>query len=466
MSAQAAAPMPAINIRGEQKLTTAIDISKKPLAKTPPLGWNSYDSYSNSIGEDETMCNLEIFAQKLVPFGYEYFVLDFGWYTERACIPGSIRSWRGDNFEDSHLDANGFPVSSRTYFPRGIRRIADRAHELGVKFGVHLFRGVIRKAWEFNLPVKGTPYRIRDIADTQSICSWCPLTYGVDMTRPGAQEYYDAFIRHVADMGIDFIKVDDLVPYPAEMEAVGKAVAKCDRDIVLSMSPGDDTTPANTSYYEWGHMLRISGDVWDNRADLDKCFGRWRDWQGAAAPGFWLDMDMLCLGTLGEIDPSAPDREKLSPEELGRRNLDEVYFRSCRFTHAQERTFMTMRALSASPLFMGGCLIRTEQRVLDLITNRDMLACNQNGVSATLQSECGPVEIWRARKRNADDEGWIGVFNRDEKEPVTVSLTPANLGLAGARYRLRGIWTATTVDLGERIEIAADDVLFVEYRAI
>ncbi len=442
-----------------------LPIHKKPLAQKPPLGWNSYDSYRSQINEEEALRNLDIFSKKLAPHGYEYFVIDFGWYSEGACVPGSLRPWGNDPFDYS-LDANGYPVGSRTYFPNGIKPIADRAHELGVKFGLHMMRGMLRKAWEFNLPVKGTPYRMRDIADTNNICSWANYTFGVDMTKPGAQAYYDGLIQHLADMGVDFIKYDDLVPYPAELEAIGKAVAKCNRDIVLSLSPGDDATPKNKDYYKWGHMLRITSDVWDSHARLDSCFKRWREWQGCAGQGFWPDMDMLCLGTLaGMIDPVGNDwRRKLTAEEIVQTNLDDVFFRPCHFTRAQEHTFMTMRALAASPLFMGGDLIRTGQRVVDLITDPDLLACDQNGISGTLQSEQESVEVWRTPKNGKASQGWIGVFNRNDNHPVTYTPSLKDLGLPDRNYSFRDIWTHQALTLGQPVTIVADGVIFVEYK--
>lgn len=452
------------NFSTQDKTTT---VHKKPLAIKPPLGWNSYDSYRNHIGEKEALRNLEIFAKKLAPRGYEYFVIDLGWYSENACIPGSLWPWGNHPFDFS-LDSHGYPVGSRTYFPNGIKPIADRAHELGVKFGLHLMRGMIRKAWEFNLPVKGTSYRMRDIADTINTCSWANFTYGVDMTKPGAQEYYDGLIQHLADMGVDFIKYDDVVPFPTEMEAIGKAVAKCKRDIVLSLSPGDDTSPKNKDHYQWGHMLRITSDVWDGHSSLDSGFKRWREWQGSAGPGFWPDMDMLCLGTLaGLIDPVGNNvRSKMKPEEISRTDLEKVFFRPSHFTLGQERTFMTMRALCASPLFMGGCLIRSEQRVFDLITNRAMLDCDQNGICGTLQSEQKSVEVWRTPKTGNPGQGWIGVFNRNETEPVTCTPSLKDMGLPVGNYRFRNIWSNETFTQDKLVNIGADDVLFLEYEII
>jgi len=442
-------------------------LHKKPLALKPLLGWNSYDSYRNHIGEKEALLNLETFAKKLAPYGYEYFVIDLGWYSENASIPGSIRPMNCDPY-DFALDANGYPIGSKTYFPNGIKAIADRVHKLGVKFGLHMMRGMVRKAYIFNLPVKGTPYRMRDIADTTNICSWANFTYGVDMNKPGAQEYYDGLIEHLADMGVDFIKYDDIVPYPLEMEAIGKALAKCKREIVLSMSPGDETTPKNKHHYQWGHLLRITSDIWDSHASLNASFKRWRDWQGKAEPGFWPDMDMLCLGTLsGMIDPLTKDaRTKIKPQDVVLSDIDSIFFRPSNFTQVQERTFITMRALCASPMFMGGCLIRSEQRVFDLITNNDILACNQNGICGTLQSEKQLLEIWRTPKVTQSSQGWIGIFNRSEKESLTSILTLKDMGLPKGSYLFRNIFTNEVFKPGKPITIGADDVVFLEYSII
>jgi alpha-galactosidase len=463
--------MPLLSANDQSVTPSALpkpSITKKPLAAKPPLGWNNYNGYRGHTDEIEILRNLEIFAKKLAPHGYEYFVVDYGWYNEVASVPGSlpgsIRPANNDPI-DFALDKHGYPIGSRTFYPNGLKRIADRAHELGVKFGVHMMRGMLRKAWEFNLPVKGTNVRMRDIADTKNICTWCKDTYGVDMTKPGAQEYYDGLIEHLAGMGVDFVKYDDIVPYPAEMAAIGQAIAKCKRDILLSLSPGDATTPTHKEHYQWGHMLRITGDVWDTRGSLDNCFRRWRDWQGTAEPGFWPDMDMLCLGTMtAMLDPARHKTfSKVKAEQICGHELEEVFFRPCRFSPAQERTFLTMRALSASPLFMGGCLIRSEQRVFDLITHPDILACNQNGNCGMLQSERDKVEIWRTTKRNMTGQGWIGIFNRNQSAVAAYIPTLENLGLLTGKYKFRNIWAPKEFIPGEAIKIDGDDVVFLEY---
>ncbi len=439
-------------------------MKKKPLARTPPMGWNSYDSYANNICEDEALENLEIFAKKLAPHGYKYFVIDLGWYSEYACIPGSRFPARPVVLDYS-IDKHGYPVGCRTYFPGGMKRIADRAHKLGVKFGLHLMRGMLKKAYEFNLPVKNTRYRMRDIGNPDSPCPWHNDTMGVDMTKPGAQQYYDGLIRHMADMGVDFIKYDDLVPHPAEVEAIGKAVARCRRNIVLSLSPGNDTTTGNEQVYKWSHMLRITGDAWDRQSSLEDGFTRWRQWQGKAVPHFWPDLDMLCIGRLsGMINPAKDTYEvrNVPTAELIEKNLEKVFYRNTNFTRAQEETFMTQRAMSASPLFMGGCLKRSGKQAFDLVTNPEMLACNQNGISGKLVCDKWPVEIWKTPSRSNEGKGWVGLFNRDDK---VVKTTPAlaDMGLHDGAFIFRNIWKKKTLVLGSTVSIEPGGVVFLRY---
>jgi alpha-galactosidase len=135
---------------------------------------------------------------------------------------------------------------------------------------------------EENLPVKGTKYRMKDIVNMKSRCGWAAKSwwnYGVDMTKTGAQEYYDGLIRKYADLGVDFIKFDDIVPNPAEVEAVVKAIAKCDRKIILSLSSGDHINAEHSGAYKKANMVRITSDIWDNRGSLNTTFNRWEAMQ-------------------------------------------------------------------------------------------------------------------------------------------------------------------------------------------
>src|SRR5262249_10614950 len=135
---------------------------------------------------------------------------------------------------------NRFPSAANG---AGFKPIADAVHRLGLDFGVHLMRGIPRQAVEQNLPIKGTNVRARDIADTSSTCPWNADMYGVDMSKPGAQAYYDSVFQLFAAWGVDFVKVDDMArpyfPQAPEIEAVHRAIAHAGRPMVLSLSPGE-----------------------------------------------------------------------------------------------------------------------------------------------------------------------------------------------------------------------------------
>ena len=143
-------------------------------------------------------------------------------------------------------------------FPTGLGALVEFAHQHGVKFGLHLMRGIPRKAVELDLPIKGTAHSARDIANVDDICSWSSLNYGIDMDKPGAQEYYNSVAELAAGWGIDFIKYDDIVHKPREINAVADAIARTGRRIILSISPGDDIDPAHYETYQRADMIRIS----------------------------------------------------------------------------------------------------------------------------------------------------------------------------------------------------------------
>ncbi len=304
------------------------------------------------------------------------------------------------------------------------------------------------------------------MADTnpKNQCKWCLYNYGVDMSKPGAQAWYDGLMQHLADMGVDLIKYDDIVPYPAEVEAVAKAVRKTGRPIVLSLSPGGNVPPEAIASFKMAHMLRVTRDVWDQAQDLDECFDAWRKWAGKQSEGFWIDMDMIPFGQLLLMSP------KQDAQLPGGASAVKLAGSGCRrwsqFSPDQMLTFITLRALAASPLMVGGDLPTLDGFSLRLLTDPDMLACNQNGVMGTLVSAQDGIEVWKTPEKGRNDRGWVGVFNRSDRL-VTVALTPAFLGLEpGAK--LFDVWKGRkehqlTAAAATRIDVNPDGVLFLRY---
>jgi hypothetical protein len=317
---------------------------------------------------------------------------------------------------------NRFPSSAGG---RGFGPIAAQVHALGLKFGVHLMRGIPRLAVERNLPVFGTDLRARDIADTDSICPWNPDMYGVDMRRPGAQAYYDSVFALLAGWGVDFVKMDDMSrPYDAhrpEIEAAHAAIGRAGRPIMLSLSPGETPLARADHVKRHAQMWRISDDFWDEWPLLLAQFTRLENWSGVGGPGAWPDADMLPLGRLA----------------LGQRDS--------RFTPAEQRTLMSLWTIARSPLIMGGDLRALDAATLALLTNDEVLAVHRASSDNRPWFYADGTRIWTAR---APTPGayYLALFNtEDGPAPRSVRFPLSALGLDGP-VRVRDLWARA--DLG------------------
>ncbi len=408
---------------------------------TPPRGWNSYTGYSIAVTQEELHKNIDFLAENLLEHGYDTVTVDNGWFL----------SGRGKGISIA-LDEFGRPESHPHFFPKGLKHTIDYAHSKGVKFGIWLLRGINRRAVEENMPVEGTKYRMDDIVNRKSYCGWAVKpwwNYGVDMSKPGAQEYYDGLIRKYADMGVDFIKFDDMVPSPPEVTAAARAIARRARPMILSLSPGDHINVDHSDAYQQANMVRITSDIWDNRGALEKTFRRWEAMQDYAGPeaGSFLDMDMVPFGRLYVVN-----------EKGGWK---------CKFSEDQKRTFMVQRALAASPLMLGGVLYDMDEFSLSLFKHPGILACNSNAVIGKLAHREGKIDVWKTPERGAPGRGWLGVFNRDPKDPAEIELDLRQLGLDPERkVVLTDLWANKEMPAAGRhtFRIAPDGVAFLRYQ--
>lgn len=431
------------------------------LAPIPPRGWNSFDCLGTVATEQSLMDNLEVFAERLQPAGYDYFVLDAGWYYQDPIADG----WRfplprsGAGGRDPLLDEYGRPIPAPQVFPNGLRPVIDRCHALGLKFGIHIMRGIPRKAVHENLPIRNTASRAADIADTTKICLWSDLCYGVDTTKPDGQAYYDSLFEMLAEWEVDFVKADDLVPHPDEIHAIADALERCGRPMVLSLSPGGLVAADHFQAYRRAHMVRITKDIWDRVDDIHESFSRWYTWQGTERPGFWLDLDMIPFGRLSAWRP--PAVEGVNETEQGRGAS-----RMSALSEGERRVFITQRALAASPLFMGGHLPETDDYSFALLTNPRMLACNANGVCGRFLVRRRGWWVWHVADRQDPGHGWFGVFNMTDR-PLTERLLRRQVGLAEGDCAGHDIWADRELPLdGDlTVDVPPHDVLFVEYAA-
>lgn len=418
-------------------------------ARTPPMGWNSWDCYGAGVWETDVLANADYMAAHLRSHGWNLITIDIQWYEPLA---RTTEYRRGAALEmDAHgrlLPApNRFPLTQAT---RSFKPIADHLHARGLRLGLHLLRGIPRQAVAQNVPILGTTVRAADIADRTSICKWNDDMYGVDMEKPGAQEYYDSVFALIASWEADFVKVDDLSsPYHTpEIEAIRKAIDKTGRAMVLSTSPGPTPVERGEHIQLNANMWRISNDFWDSWPALYRQFARLDGWTPFRGPGHWPDADMLPLGNIRTW------QEKDS---------------WTRFTHDEQTTLMTLWCIARSPLIMGGNMPRNDAFTLSLLTNDEVLAVNQASTNnrQIRAANANTQIVWAADVPGSRDK-YVAMFNAGPGDPAgqpsEIAVSLADIGLAGP-CRIRDLWAHE--DLGRtdaRISAAVNPHGAVLYR--
>ncbi|HLJ47185.1 MAG TPA: glycoside hydrolase family 27 protein [Bryobacteraceae bacterium] len=391
----------------------------EPPAVRPPMGWNSWDAYGTTVTEAEVKANADYMARNLKSHGWQYIVVDIQWSEPNP----STHGYRTN--AELAMDGYGRLIPAETRFPsaaggRGFKPLADYVHGLGLKFGIHIMRGIPRQAVKANLPVFGTSVKAADIADQHSLCPWNNDMYGVDTSRPGGQEYYDSLLRLYAEWGVDFIKADDIARpvHRGEIAALHRAIGKTGRSVVLSLSPGPATIKDLSFLQENANMWRISDDFWDDWQSLKQMFLLLSVWGGVGRPGAWPDADMLPLGRIG----LSADRKEA---------------RMTHFTQDEARTVMSLWSIAQSPLIFGGDLPANDDFTLSLLTNDEVLAVDQNGSHGYPFWQSGGQVAWVADGETADVK-YLGVFNTEDR-PREVKVDWAALGLP-EHCLLRDLW--------------------------
>lgn len=402
---------------------------KNKFALTPPMGWNSYDYYDTSVNEAQVKANADYMAEHLKDYGWQYIVVDIQWY---ALDAGTRRDeYQYVPFGDLEMDEYGRLQPAPNRFPSskdglGFKPLADYVHSKGLKFGIHIMRGIPRKAAHLHLAVLGTDVTANEVADAASICCWNPDMYGVKDTKAG-QAYYDSIIEMYAKWGVDFIKCDDICDswmYKDdnfsgwhEIRMLHEAILKSGRDIVLSLSPGPAHIDKAWYYGKYANMWRITDDFWDNWELLKNMFWRCELWQNHVDEGCYPDCDMLPLGKIGK----------------GFGNGE----RSCSLTHDEQRTMMTLWCMFRSPLMIGAELTKIDDWTLSLITNKDvldMLNCNCKGIQLERTDK---YAVWK-NYNSSDKTTYIGLFNLSEAD------NKISVNIGDKDFKLYELWDKTT----------------------
>ena len=409
----------------------------KQWAKTPPCGWNSWDCFGAGVNEEQLRANADYMAKNLKQYGWEYVVCDIQWYEPTA------DSNDYHNFTELNTDKYGRLMPAENRFPsakdgKGFKPIADYVHSLGLKFGIHIMRGIPRQAVHQNLPIFGSKYTARDVAHHFSVCSWNTDMYGMKNCE-GAQDYYNSIINMYAEWGVDFIKCDDIAvtefrkwdnPYTAdyEIEMLRKAIDNCGREIVLSLSPGPALRDKADHLCKNANMWRMTGDFWDLWEHLYVMFDKCEEWQGVRKTGNYPDCDMLPIGRISKLCSYHGKQNRMS-----------------NFTKPEHYTLMSLWGIFGSPLFIGGNMPENDEFTLSLLTNSDYMqmqkeSANPHRIAREEKNNKGYI-IWVSHGKNCK---YLAVFNTDTKaKKIKADLT--QILMPNTEYTVYDIWQKQTI---------------------
>ncbi|MFZ0280494.1 MAG: glycoside hydrolase family 27 protein [Bacteroidales bacterium] len=402
-------------------------------APTPPMGWNSWDCYGPTVVEAEVKANADYMADNLKKLGWNYIVVDIRWYVETDKSGGY-------NEDDPRfvMDEYGRLTPALNRFPsaadgKGFKPLSDYVHGRGLKFGIHVMRGVPVIAVRINTPILGSDARAQDIYSPEGQCTWLRDMYTIMDGKPGAQEYYNSLFQLYSSWGVDFVKVDDLSGRTKEIEMIRKAIDNCGRPIVISISPGGDKPETAAFLKNNVNMWRTSNDFWDNWSQLKNQFAILEKWVGLGAPGCWPDGDMLPLGRIGLR------AERGEPRWSG-------------FTKDEQYTLMTLFSIFRSPLMFGGDLPGNDEFTLSLITNKDVLNVNQHSTNGKQLFSKDDLIAWTADDPKTGDK-YLALFNASDQKLFTrdparpepgaaaeITVRFEELGLTGT-HRVKDLWT-------------------------
>jgi alpha-galactosidase len=408
--------------------------SASPLALKPPMGWNSWDSYGLSVTETEYRANVTVMADRLLKYGWQYAVVDEGWYLPNPeAKPGSFKFT---------LDGTGRYTPALNRFPSaannaGFKSLSSWVHGQNMKFGIHIIRGIPREAVDKNLPIAGSAFKASDAANKSDTCRWNSDNYGVKANAAG-QAYYDSLASLYASWGVDFVKIDCItVPYLSdEIRMFSDALRKTGRPIVLSLSPGPTPPDKVDHLRRYAQMWRISDDFWDRWKPSSEGtfpqgllgqFDRAATWAPLVQNGHWPDADMLPFGYIGP----RPGYGKARNSEL---------------THDEQRTVMTLWSMLRSPLVPGANLTKLDEWTTALLTNKEVIDVDQNAHGARQVSKDAAQAVWVAKP----DDGagaYLALFNLSDAQK-SIAYPLQAIGAGKTNFEVRDLWEHK--DLGSK----------------
>ncbi len=414
---------------------------KNTFALTPPRGFNSWDCYGAAINEEQLLGNARFMRDRLKEYGWEYVVCDIQWYEPTA------DSYDYHKFTELCYDEYSRLIPAENRFPSskggvGFKKIADEIHEMGLKFGIHIMRGIPRICVHLNTPTKTPGVTARDIASEFSVCSWNTDMYGVKADVFGAQEYYNSLFELYASWGVDFVKVDDIAntefkphdPYSAksEIEMIRKAIDNCGRDMVLSLSPGPAPLKEAEHLRKHANMWRMSGDFWDTPEALNHMFELCFEWYPYISDGCFPDCDMLPLGIIQLTNKNEAYRK-----------------RKTRFSESEQIMLMSLWCVFRSPLMFGGEMTLMDGFTLSLLTNKTLLDINAYSKQNRPIYWDGEKAVWTCITK--EGKTVLAFFNlKDCADTITINAETVNKSSFG---KMTNVWNGHIREESDKVNV-------------
>ncbi len=418
----------------------------------PPMGWNSWDCYGAAVNEEQLLGNAEYMRDNLKAYGWEYVVCDIQWSEPNA------KSTEYNHFAELCMDEYSRLIPAENRFPssaggKGFKPIADKIHAMGLKFGIHIMRGIPRQAVHRNTPIMCDGLTARDIAQSFSVCLWNTDMYGVDYRKSGAQEYYNSIFKLYAEWEVDYIKCDDIAntefkphnPYSAkeEIEMIRKAIDNCGRKMVLSLSPGPAPAWEHKHLSENAELWRMSGDFWDKWDRIIEMLDLCRKWAPYVTDGAYPDCDMLPVGRLCITK-------------------DNPKGRWTNFTENEQITMLSLWSIFRSPLMIGAEMRDNDEFTLKLLTNTEILKMNKNSRNAREVLLTDEESIWLAD--SVEGGRYCGIFNlSDEDKTVTIN---ADTIIATESKEITELWSGEKIKVKDaeiKLKIGAHSAAVLKY---
>ena len=404
--------------------------------KKAPMGWNSWDCYGASVNESIVKQNADFMAKHLLKYGWEYIVVDIQWSGPDAINHDYIP------FQKLNMDEYGRLIPAVNRFPSsangaGFKPLADYVHNLGLKFGIHIMRGIPRQAAHAHTPILNSDKKANEIAQFNNICAWNPDMYGVDPKNEGSKKYYESIFSLYAEWGVDFIKLDDICrempKYMQELRLISDCLKNCGREMVFSISPGPAVLEYSEVYKQTANMWRITDDFWDKWSLLYNMFERAEKWSIHTGAGNWPDADMLPIGPLRQ-DYDKSDHTK--------------------FTEDEQKTMMTLWSIFRSPLIIGGEMTGFDTFTMSLLTNEEILKMHSNARYSH--------QVWRKKINDIEHILWtavsssggqyIAIFNvGDSDSEIEINLF--ELEIYDENIKIKELWSGEEITVNEKINV-------------